>query len=109
MLPTEDDVGATTSSGNLNDSAGVNSTVEINIPRPFLLYTAGTPNGRKTSIYLEELKPWYWIDYACVIFYLSLSSPKKFSYVQRWTSLLSLGHIKSISHKIRRKKIGSFL
>jgi len=82
VLPTEDDVGATTSSGNLNDSAGVNSTVEINIPRPFLLYTAGTPNGRKTSIYLEELKPWYWIDYACVMLnFIFLSRHQKISHM----------------------------
>ncbi|KAF4617840.1 hypothetical protein D9613_006084 [Agrocybe pediades] len=43
--------------------SGVSTTLAINLPKPFLLYTAGTPNGRKTSIYLEELKPWYWIGY----------------------------------------------
>jgi len=26
---------------------------------PFVLYTEGTPNGRKVSIYLEELKGIY--------------------------------------------------
>ena len=31
--------------------------------KPFLLYTAGTPNGRKVSIFLEELKAVYGIDY----------------------------------------------
>ncbi|PPQ67552.1 hypothetical protein CVT26_006853 [Gymnopilus dilepis] len=30
---------------------------------PFLLYTARTPNGRKTSIFLEEMKAAYGIDY----------------------------------------------
>ncbi|KDR82706.1 hypothetical protein GALMADRAFT_57341 [Galerina marginata CBS 339.88] len=31
--------------------------------KPFLLYTGRTPNGRKASVYLEELKAAYGIDY----------------------------------------------
>jgi glutathione S-transferase len=35
--------------------------------KPFLLYTAGTPNGRKVSVFLEELKTIYGskVDYEC--------------------------------------------
>lgn len=28
-------------------------------PKPFVLYTAGTPNGRKVSVFLEELRAVY--------------------------------------------------
>lgn len=31
--------------------------------KPFLLYTAATPNGHKVSILLEELKATYGVDY----------------------------------------------
>jgi hypothetical protein len=31
--------------------------------KPFLLHTAGTPNGRKVSVYLEELKAAYGVQY----------------------------------------------
>ncbi|KAI0786850.1 glutathione S-transferase [Abortiporus biennis] len=34
-----------------------------NLRKPFELYTAGTPNGRKVSILLEELKSVYGLDY----------------------------------------------
>jgi glutathione S-transferase len=36
--------------------------------KPLLLYTAGTPNGRKVSVFLEELKAIYGskVDYECV-------------------------------------------
>jgi glutathione S-transferase len=33
--------------------------------KPFLLYTAGTPNGHVASIFLEELKALYGLDYEC--------------------------------------------
>lgn len=37
--------------------------------KPFTLYTFGTPNGRKASVYLEELKDSYpSVDYECVSF-----------------------------------------
>lgn len=36
------------------------SSVEGN---PFLFYTAGTPNGRKVAILLEELKEEYGLGY----------------------------------------------
>jgi len=39
------------------------STATAQTSKPFLLYTAGTPNGRKVSILLEELKAQYGIDY----------------------------------------------
>lgn len=32
--------------------------------QPLLLYTAGTPNGRKVSVLLEELKTLYGLEYA---------------------------------------------
>jgi len=38
----------------------------FNVGRPFLLYTAGTPNGRKASVFLEELKAAYGVDYEWV-------------------------------------------
>lgn len=31
-----------------------------------ILYTAGTPNGHKTSVLLEELKAKYGLQYECV-------------------------------------------
>lgn len=31
--------------------------------KPFLFYTFGTPNGRKVSVLLEELKAAYGLDY----------------------------------------------
>ena len=31
--------------------------------QPLLLYTAGTPNGRKVSVLLEELKALYGLEY----------------------------------------------
>ena len=33
---------------------------------PILLYTGPTPNGHKVSIYLEELKLAYGLQYECV-------------------------------------------
>lgn len=33
---------------------------------PILLYTAPTPNGHKVSVFLEELKLAYGIQYECV-------------------------------------------
>ena len=39
------------------------TTAAAQTNKPFLLYTAGTPNGRKVSILLEELKAVYGIDY----------------------------------------------
>jgi glutathione S-transferase len=33
--------------------------VHISKPKPFVLYTAGTPNGRKVSVFLEELRAVY--------------------------------------------------
>jgi glutathione S-transferase len=33
------------------------------VVRPFLLYTSGTPNGRKASVFLEELRAAYGVDY----------------------------------------------
>lgn len=39
------------------------STATAQTSKPLLLYTAGTPNGRKVSILLEELKVVYGIDY----------------------------------------------
>ncbi|KZT64956.1 glutathione S-transferase [Daedalea quercina L-15889] len=39
------------------------STATAQTSKPLLLYTAGTPNGRKVSILLEELKVQYGIDY----------------------------------------------
>jgi glutathione S-transferase len=33
--------------------------------KPLLLYTAGTANGRKVSVLLEELKAAYGLDYEC--------------------------------------------
>ncbi|EPS98419.1 glutathione S-transferase C-terminal-like protein [Fomitopsis schrenkii] len=39
------------------------STAAAQTTKSFLLYTAGTPNGRKVSILLEELKVVYGIDY----------------------------------------------
>lgn len=35
------------------------STVHTSKPKPFVLYTAGTPNGRKVSVFLEELRAVY--------------------------------------------------
>ncbi|KAG1872314.1 glutathione S-transferase [Suillus subalutaceus] len=35
------------------------STVPAPKPKPFVLYTAGTPNGRKVSVFLEELRAVY--------------------------------------------------
>lgn len=46
---------------------------------PFLLYTGRTPNGRKTSIYLEELKAAYGVAYQCVAFARSLRSSNNLS------------------------------
>ncbi|KIM43339.1 hypothetical protein M413DRAFT_444170 [Hebeloma cylindrosporum] len=40
-----------------------------NVRRPFLLYTGGTPNGRKVSVYLEELRDAYGVDYEWVFIY----------------------------------------
>lgn len=42
-------------------------TTSHNMSKPFLLYTAGTPNGRKVSVFLEELKTIYGskVDYEC--------------------------------------------
>jgi glutathione S-transferase len=34
-----------------------------NCQKPLLLYTAGTPNGRKVSVLLEELRGLYGLDY----------------------------------------------
>ncbi|CDO68256.1 hypothetical protein BN946_scf184842.g19 [Trametes cinnabarina] len=39
------------------------STATSPSSKPLLLYTAGTPNGRKASIYLEELKAQYGLAY----------------------------------------------
>lgn len=33
---------------------------------PLLLYTTGTPNGHKVSVFLEELKAAYGLQYECV-------------------------------------------
>ena len=33
---------------------------------PIKLYTAGTPNGHKVSVFLEELKAAYGLQYECV-------------------------------------------
>jgi hypothetical protein len=43
-------------------------TTSRNMSKPLLLYTAGTPNGRKVSVFLEELKAIYGskVDYECV-------------------------------------------
>ena len=44
------------------------SSFEVGTKNPLLLYTFGTPNGRKVSTYLEELKASYpGVDYECVI------------------------------------------
>lgn len=45
-------------------TAGAGSDVR----RPFLLYTGATPNGRKASVFLEELRAAYGVDYEWVIF-----------------------------------------
>ena len=46
--------------------------VASDVGRPFLLYTAGTPNGRKASVFLEELRAaYYGVDYEWVFFFLS--------------------------------------
>lgn len=39
------------------------STVTSASKQPLLLYTWGTPNGKKVSILLEELKAMYGLDY----------------------------------------------
>jgi len=39
--------------------------------KPLILYTAGTPNGRKVSVFLEELKAAYGLDYD--VYKISLS------------------------------------
>jgi Glutathione S-transferase, N-terminal domain len=35
--------------------------------KPLLLYAADTPNGRKVSIHLEELKDVYGLEYECIL------------------------------------------
>jgi glutathione S-transferase len=46
--------------------------------KPLLLYTAGTPNGRKVSVFLEELKAIYGskVDYECVALVISYNPPR---------------------------------
>jgi len=44
-------------------STGVRYSSNVGSTRPLLLYTAGTPNGRKVSVLLEELRLTYGLDY----------------------------------------------
>lgn len=46
-------------------SVGRYSTATSPSSKPLQLYTAGTPNGRKVHIYLEELKTQYGLTYQC--------------------------------------------
>lgn len=39
--------------------SAVTIPVHVSKPKPFVLYTAGTPNGRKVSVFLEELRAVY--------------------------------------------------
>jgi glutathione S-transferase len=39
--------------------SAVTVPVHASKPKPFVLYTAGTPNGRKVSVFLEELRAVY--------------------------------------------------
>ena len=43
---------------------GMGSIATSPSAKPLQLYTAGTPNGRKVSIFLEELRATYGLDYA---------------------------------------------
>ncbi|KAF9046416.1 glutathione S-transferase [Panaeolus papilionaceus] len=43
--------------------AALYSTAAADHKEPLLLYTFGTPNGRKVSVYLEELKAAYGLEY----------------------------------------------
>ena len=45
---------------------------------PFTLYTAPTPNGRKVTVFLEELKQVYGskVDYECVPLHFKTASDR---------------------------------
>lgn len=43
--------------------AGSGALSSLDGGKPFLFYTAGTPNGRKVAILLEELKAAYGLEY----------------------------------------------
>ncbi|KAJ6557396.1 putative theta class glutathione s-transferase [Mycena vulgaris] len=45
--------------------------------KPIMLYTAGTPNGRKVSVFLEELKAAYGLDYEYQKIVLSTNAQKE--------------------------------
>ena len=45
---------------------GVATATSTSPKHPLLLYTAGTPNGHKASVFLEELKAVYGLEYECV-------------------------------------------
>ena len=43
---------------------------------PLLLYTGPTPNGHKVTVFLEELKAAYGLQYECVAFCLVRARPE---------------------------------
>lgn len=61
--------------GSLSRALPSQTAAFANSNKPFLFLAAGTANGRKVSVLLEELKAAYGLDYECACNYFRDSAP----------------------------------